>query len=62
MFLRSFNIKMDLVQTLYEERWIMNIFYFLNTFDTSIGGQTWADSFKSIVKSISYESATIEWE
>ena len=53
---------MDLIQSLYEARWIMNMDAFLLNFDTTIRGQTWADYFKSNVKSISYEIVTIEWE
>jgi len=40
----------------------MNIIDFLNTFDTSIRYELGANYFKSIVKSMSYKSVTIEWE
>jgi hypothetical protein len=40
----------------------MNMDAFLINFDTTIRGRLGADYFKSTVKSISYESVTIEWE
>ena len=40
----------------------MNISDDLIKFDTTIKGRLGADYFKSIVKSISYTSVTIEWE
>ena len=40
----------------------MNIADDLIKFDTTIRGRLGADYFKSTVKSISYEFATIEWE
>jgi len=60
--MESFNVKVDLVQSLYEDRWIMNIADYLIKFDTSIRYELGTKYFKSTVKSISYKSVTIEWE
>ena len=55
-------VMMDLVQSLYENKWIMNIADDLIKFDTSIRYELGTKYFKSTVKSISYKSVTIEWE
>ena len=60
--MESFNVKVDLVQSLYEDRWIMNIADYLIKLDTSIRYELGTKYFKSTVKSISYKSVTIEWE
>jgi hypothetical protein len=58
----SFNVKMDLAQSLYEDRWIMNIPDYLIKFDTSFRYELGTKYFKSTFKSINYKSFTIEWE
>ena len=60
--MESFNVKVDLVQSLYEDRWIMNMADDLIKFDTTIRGRLGADYFISTVKSMSYECVVIEWE
>ena len=54
--------KMDLVQSLYEDRWIMNIVDYLIKFDTSFRYELGTKYFKNTFKSISYKSVTIECE
>ena len=60
--LNDVRAKIDLVRSLYEDRWIMNIADDLINFDTSIRYELGTKYFKSTVKSISYTSVTIEWE
>ena len=60
--LNDVRAKIDLVRSLYEDRWIMNIADYLINFDTSIRYELGTNYFKSTVKSISYNSMTIEWE
>ena len=52
---------MKMVQSLYEDRWIMNIADCLIKFDTSIRYELGTKYFKNTIKSISYESDTSEW-
>ena len=60
--LNDVRAKIDLVLSLYEDRWIMNIADDLINFDTSFRYELGTKYFKSTVKSISYTSVTIEWE
>ena len=60
--LNDVRAKIDLVRSLYEDWWIMNIADDLINFDTSIRYELGTKYFKSIVKSISYQRVTIEWE
>ena len=58
----SFNIKMDLKQTLYKDTCFMNMADYLIILDTSFRNRLGTDYFKRTFKSISYESVAIEWE
>ena len=60
--LNDVRAKIDLVRSLYEDRWIMNIADDLINFDTSIRYELGTKYFKSTFKSISYNSDTIECE
>ena len=51
-----------MVQSLYEDRWIMNIADCLIKFDSSYKYELGTKYFKSTVKSIIYLSVNIEWE
>jgi hypothetical protein len=62
MLLYDVREKIDLVQNLYEDRWIMNIVDYLIKFDTSFRYELGTKYFKSSLKSISYNIITIEWE